>query len=94
MAFSPAAGTVNGRVVVNTAAGGLFRLTSDETAWEKVGGTDKPRIVARLIPIGTSEALLVGGASRAAAGNVADIEVLKIAEKGEPISVPAPQKKD
>jgi hypothetical protein len=94
MAFSPAAGTVNGRVVVNTAAGGLFRLTTDGTAWEKVGAAAKPRVVARLIPISTTEALLVGGASRSASGNIGEIEVLKIAEKGEPIAAPDPVKKD
>lgn len=92
MAFSPAAGTVGGRVVVNTAAGGLYRLTADGNGWEKVGAAANARVVARLVPVGPATAVLVGGASRSAAGNVADLEVLKVAEKGEPVPAPAPKK--
>jgi hypothetical protein len=86
MAFSPAAGTVGGRVVVNTASGAVYRLTADGTEWEKVGEVAEPRVVARLIPLGPSSALLVGGATRSARGNVAAMEVVKLAEKGEKVA--------
>jgi N-acetylneuraminic acid mutarotase len=92
MAFSPAAGTVNGRVVVTTAAGSVYRLTADGSAWEKVGAAANPRVVARLIPVGPAEVLLIGGASRSASGNVAEVERLTLAEKGEPVAAPAPKK--
>jgi len=92
MAFSPAAGTVGGRVVVNTAAGGVYRLTTDGKEWEKVGAVVNPRVVARLIPVGPAAALIVGGASRAAAGNVSAIELIQLAEKGEKVPTPAPKK--
>jgi hypothetical protein len=91
MSFSPASAAVGGRVVVNTAAGSVYRLTIDEKGWEKVGAAAAPRIVARLIPVGRAEALLVGGASPGG-GNLAEIEVVKLAAKGEP--VPAPAKQD
>jgi N-acetylneuraminic acid mutarotase len=91
MSFSPAAATVGGQVVVNTAAGTVYRLTADGAAWEKVGRAETPRIVARLIPGGPTGALLVGGASPGE-GNVAALEWVKLAEKGE--AVPPPAKKD
>ena len=91
MAFSPAAGTVGGRVVVNTAAGGMYRLTTDGADWEKVGDVANPRVVARLIPMGPAAVLIVGGASRVERGNVATMELVKLAEKGEK-GVPAAKK--
>ncbi len=83
VAFSPCAGVVNGRVVVNTSAGPVFRLTEKGDAWEKVGDAAMKRIVARLIPLGP-DALLVGGAS--AGTNVDILEVVKLTAKGEPVT--------
>jgi len=83
VAFSPAAGVVNGRVVVSTSAGSVYRLTEKGDAWEKVGESASKRVVARLIPLG-NRALLVGGAS--AGSNVAELEVVELAEKGQPVS--------
>ncbi len=91
MSFSPAAATVNGRVVVNTTSGGLYRLTADTQGWEKVGKAATPRMVARLLPNDASTALLVGGA-RMGEGNTATVEVVRLAETGEPVAPPA--KKD
>lgn len=88
MAFSPSAATVGGRVVVNTAAGPVYRLTADGGA-EKVGAAATPRMVARMIPLTPASVLLVGGASPGE-GNVAAIETVKLAEKGEPVA-PAKQ---
>lgn len=85
MTFSPAAATVGGRVVVNTVAGPVYRLAATGNEWEKVGAAGTPRMVARLIPVGPSRAMLVGGASRSE-GNVAQIEIVKIADKGEPVT--------
>jgi len=91
MSFSPAAGTVGGRVIVNTSSGFVYRLTTDGADWEKVGEVANPRVVARLIPMGPAAALIVGGASRVERGNVAAIELVKLAEKGEKV-VPAVKK--
>jgi N-acetylneuraminic acid mutarotase len=74
MAFSPAATTVNGRVVVNTVSGGLYRLTADGQGWDKVGQATTPRMVARLVAHGDA-ALLIGGA-RGGKGNTPTLEVL------------------
>jgi N-acetylneuraminic acid mutarotase len=90
MSFSPAAATVNGRVVVNTAAGAMYRLTADGQAWEKVGQAATPRIVARLLPRDAASALLVGGA-RMGEGNTATVEVVRLAETGQPVAAPAPK---
>lgn len=89
MAFSPSAATVNGRVVVNTVGGPVYRLNEKGDAWEKVGAAETPRMVARMVPLGVSAVAIIGGASRGRA-NVADIEVVKLAERGEPVS-PAKQ---
>jgi N-acetylneuraminic acid mutarotase len=83
VAFSPAACAVNGRLVVNTSEGPLYRLNTAGDGWEKVGEATKKRIVARLIPLGTDRVLLVGGAGGGA--NVDAIEVIRLAEKGEPV---------
>jgi N-acetylneuraminic acid mutarotase len=61
-AFSPAACLVNGRIVANTNDGAVYRLTAKGDAWEKVGTSEKKRMVARLVPWGESRAVLVGGA--------------------------------
>lgn len=84
VAFSPAAAVVNGKLVVNTNAGPLYRLTDTGDAWEKVGEAGVTRHVARLIPHGTDSVILVGGAG--GGGNVAEVEVIKLAAKGEPVS--------
>ncbi len=84
MSFSPAAATVNGRVVVNTASGAMYRLTADGHAWEKVGQCATPRLVARLVPHG-SDAVLIGGA-RPGEGNTATLEVVRIAATGQPVT--------
>ncbi len=89
MAFSPSAATVGGRVVVNVAAGPIYRLNAAGDGWEKVGAVATPRIVARMIPLGPTTVALVGGAAPGT-GNVATIEVVKLAETGEP-AAPAKQ---
>src|SRR5262249_54163816 len=89
MAFSPSAATVGGRVVVNTAGGPVYRLNDRGDGWEKVGAAATPRTVARLIPLGPTAVLLVGGAARGQ-GMVAALERVPLADKGEAVA-PAPQ---
>ena len=84
VAFSPAAAAVNGRLVVNTSAGPVYRLTEKGDAWEKVGEAATKRIVARLVPFGNDAVILVGGAAGGA--NADSLEVIKLAEKGEPVA--------
>jgi N-acetylneuraminic acid mutarotase len=83
VAFSPAACAVGGRLVVNTSEGPLYRLNTAGDGWEKVGEAAKKRIVARLVPLGTDRVVLVGGAGGGA--NVDAIEVIRLAERGEPV---------
>ena len=59
--FLPAAGTVDGRLVVTTSAGPPHRPTADVTGWEAVGAATRRRTVARLLRVG-GQAVLVGGA--------------------------------
>ncbi len=84
MAFSPAAASVGGRVVVCTASGAVYRLNDKADGWEKVGAAETPRIVARMIPLDPTTLLLVGGASPGG-GMVAAVERVKLADKGEPV---------
>lgn len=79
VAFSPAACAVNGRLVVNTSEGPVYRLNEVGDGWEKVGQAKTKRIVARLVPIGHEAVLLVGGAG--GGSNVADIEVIRFATR-------------
>jgi N-acetylneuraminic acid mutarotase len=80
-AFSPAAAAVNGRLVVNTSAGPVYRLAADGAAWEKVGEAVQKRMVARLVPLGPDAVALVGGAGGGA--NVDVVEVVRLAGQGE-----------
>jgi len=79
--FSPAAAVLQDRLILNTSAGLVARLTTDGQAWEKVGQAKIKRMVARLLPHGTDQVILVGGAS--SGGNVAEVEVFRIPAQGE-----------
>lgn len=83
VAFSPAACTVNGRLVVNTSEGPVYRLNHKGDGWDKVGEAKTKRIVGRLIPHGPDAVILVGGAGGGA--NVDAVEIVKLAAKGEPV---------
>ncbi|MFO0852536.1 MAG: hypothetical protein U0871_28845 [Gemmataceae bacterium] len=74
--FSPAAGTVNGRVILNPSSGAVLRLTTDGTSWEPVGQAIRRRMVHRLVPVGGGRVVLVGGAG--GGENVAAVEVLAV----------------
>jgi len=74
--FSPAATVVNGRVIVNTFEGPIFRLTTSGDAWEKVGAVSHKRMVGRLVPHGSDSVVMVGGAD--GTGNVGELEVIKL----------------
>jgi N-acetylneuraminic acid mutarotase len=76
VAFSPAAAVINNQVILNTSAGMTYRLQSDERGWQPIGPSQTHRMVARLVAKNHSEALLVGGASRA--GNIGAIEVIRV----------------
>lgn len=86
-AFSPAATTVGDRIVIHTSSGPIYRLAADGKDWEKVGTAQKPRMVARLVPLSATEVVLVGGAAKG--GNVDLVEVIKLAEKGEKVAAPS-----
>ncbi|MCS6866228.1 MAG: kelch repeat-containing protein [Gemmataceae bacterium] len=63
VAFSPAACTVEGRLVLNTSDGTVYQLTPRSTQWEKVAQSKQKRMVARLVPAGRDRVILLGGAS-------------------------------
>lgn len=91
VAFSPAAAAVGGRVVVNTSAGPVYRLTEDGAAWEKVGEVARKRMVARLVPVGPGAVALVGGAGGGT--NVDLVEVITVTGRGERVPNAPPQAK-
>ncbi|QVL33178.1 hypothetical protein KIH39_04470 [Telmatocola sphagniphila] len=74
--FSPAACTLNDRIILNTSAGPVFRLSAKGDAWEKVGEVKIKRIVHRLVPVGKETVLVLGGAG--SEGNVTEVETVKI----------------
>jgi N-acetylneuraminic acid mutarotase len=75
--FSPAATVLDGRLVVSTSEGNLFRLTADGKEWEKVGTSATKRIVHRLVPHGKG-VLLVGGAVPALKENATALEWVSV----------------
>lgn len=84
-AFSPAACTVSGRLVVNISSGPLYRLTERGDAWEKIGESATKRMVARLIPFGSDRVILLGGAM----GMAGNSDVLEVIAFGKPEKVSA-----
>jgi outer membrane protein assembly factor BamB len=80
--FSPAATVLDGRLVVSTSEGNLFRLTADGKEWEKVVISTTKRIVHRLVPHGKG-VLLVGGAVPALKQNATDLEFVSLAPQGQ-----------
>ncbi|CAN5257915.1 kelch repeat-containing protein [soil metagenome] len=71
--FSPAATTVNDRIVVSSLDGAVHRLSTDGKTWEPIGTTVSRRMVHRLVPHGQN-VLLLGGGGRD--GNFAEIEIV------------------
>ena len=84
-AFSPAACTVNGRLVVNISSGPVYRLTEKGDAWEKVGESATKRMVARLVPYGADRVILIGGAI----GMTGHADSLEVIAFGKPEKVTA-----
>ncbi len=72
--FSPAACVMNGRLFATAADGSVYRFDLKGNNWERVGGIDAGRIVARLVPAGNGRLLVVGGSAKK--GNVAEIGVV------------------
>jgi YHS domain-containing protein len=58
--FSCAACVLSGKLYMNVADGGTYRLDDAGKKWEKVGQTPG-RIVARMVPNGATQLLVVGG---------------------------------
>jgi N-acetylneuraminic acid mutarotase len=73
--FSPAACAMDRRLFVAAADGGVYRIDAKMKTWEKIGGLDVGRIVARLIPAGEGRLLVIGG-SGGKKGNIAEIGVV------------------
>lgn len=82
--FSPAVTVHHGRLIVSTLDGTVARLTADGKSWEIVGQAEKRRMVHRILPWGEDAIVMLGGTS--AGAPVADLEVLKLAAKGQPVT--------
>lgn len=83
--FSPAATVVGGRAILSTSDGSVYRMLADASGWEKVGESKSKRMVHRIVPLGSDSILLVGGAG-GPDGNHAELEVVKLADKGEKVT--------
>ncbi len=76
--FSPAATNAEGKLLVSTSDGLVYRLSVNEGAWEKVGTSTTKRIVHRIVPHRNS-VLLLGGTVVGQGPNFADVERAAIA---------------
>jgi YHS domain-containing protein len=74
--FSPAATTVNGKLILNTSDKNVYALNEKGTAWEKVGATVAVRYVHRLVPAGKDAVLAIAGASPT--GPLDSVELVKL----------------
>lgn len=59
--FSCSAIAQGGRVYASAFQGDLLRLASDERSWEVVGGLEHPRMSHRLVTIGATQLIALGG---------------------------------
>ena len=76
--FAPAACAIGEHVYASVADGSLFRLGANGDQWEKIA-TSTPRIVHRLVPVG-SQILIVGGAAKG--DNLDLVEAVTVARSG------------
>jgi len=76
--FSPAATTLDGKLIVSTVEAGVYRLNEKGDGWDKVGESKTKRLVHRLVPHGKS-VLLIGGAIRGD-GDAAVIEAVEVSK--------------
>jgi hypothetical protein len=60
--FSPAASTLDDRLYISLADGGIYRLDDASSAWEKVAATTA-RIAHRMIAASSNRLLILGGAA-------------------------------
>lgn len=74
--FTPAACVVNGRLYVTPMDGKIYRLNEAGVTWDSVGKLEKSRVVHRMVPFGTDQMLVIGGASRGT--NVDACEVVTV----------------
>lgn len=75
--FGTSAFAVGGKLYVSTMSGRLVRLANDGQAWETVGGLTNERFFHRLLPLGSDELILVGGASMSV-GKFSEVDVVHL----------------
>lgn len=73
--FAPAACVAGGRLFANPANGKVYVLTSDGGGWQEVGRIPTPRLVHRMVPLGTDLLLCLGGSTKA--GGVGQLETVE-----------------
>ena len=77
--FSPAACTVEGKVIVTSMDRSVNAFDPATNAWAKVGETAEARFVNRIVPKSATEIIAIGGASMK--GPLASLEVVKLSFK-------------
>lgn len=89
--FAPASCALAGRVYLSPSDGKIYRLTEKGDGWEVMDvALKQARTVHRMVPVGTSRLVIVGGASRG--GNLQATEVLEL-NKDKRTSSAAPTSK-
>jgi N-acetylneuraminic acid mutarotase len=76
--FAPSACALHDRIYATTAAGFVYRLSSDGQAWEEVAQLAHPRMSHRLVSDG-ERLFVLGGASRGS--KVAQVEMLEVKDR-------------
>lgn len=75
--FGTSAFPVDGKLYVSTMSGRLVRLADDGKSWETVGGLTNARFFHRMLPVGDSELIFVGGANMGI-GKFTEVDVVHL----------------
>ncbi|UUO06632.1 hypothetical protein M4951_25225 [Blastopirellula sp. J2-11] len=75
--FGTSAFPVDGKLYASTMSGRLVRLAEDGKSWETVGGLTNERFFHRMLPVGDSELIFVGGANMGI-GKFTEVDVVHL----------------
>ena len=75
--FGSSCFNVGGKLIVSTYDGSILKLNKEQTGWDKLHQLDTGRFFHRLLPMGSKQFLLVGGANMES-GKTIDIPVFSL----------------
>jgi N-acetylneuraminic acid mutarotase len=75
--FGSSSFAVRGKLYVSTLDGSLQKLSDDGQSWEKAGQLERARFFHRMLPLGDSQFVFVGGANMGI-GKFEEVEVLDV----------------